>query len=1017
MIVKITLIIALTVTGVIGVISLLSEPQADITLTVTATSRQIVIRYTAPDTNTCTVEGSESNTYSPLVNDVNTSLFSGANLDSRAGSLGAGTVNRVFVLGTIPDMKGLISNLASDGKRYGLALQPATTHYIRVTCGSHTGVTSITTRNRPLGMTRSWERPMASAGVYAYPTLDESDRNQVLSDPVTGIRIRKLSNPNEDTTGGPISTPASGAPWTFAQSTINDGNGVSGYISAWPTDGGSSRLYFVTDSESRFLGSPHLYGGQLVGFNTGMFFPASNPQYGTNPTQLFYLVRDGTDGNGNAQVVRCQLPASGSSAYNASAASGADAPCTFANLTSSNSITSQLQAFDPMWDGVKFGNFANQVVQGNYLLFNALRGGQDSYGWVGAIDLSTTVPSVVGFAPLWLRGGSGALSFRWCAIHTAHPALGSNRMSFTAKAMYQSGLGAGPYITTVASAMNNSQMTITLASNTPTSPNPDTTLYSIAPGDEIKVNNEVMYVGSFISGTTWNLSGRGQAGSGAPVSHNIGETVLMQCRCHNPSDYSQVGPSWWDFLADPHGTNTTGTNLITQLANASTYSGHEGFANGRGIAETGYAAFIGPSMANNSVFTILDSPQFAGASKSASGNAWNKHSAASQQSNADQSQSPVWGLDSVAADTDPEISPTSMINVTGSLWKFANTNYTLKRKQLAMLAVVGAKPLLDISSPTTGDVISGLAGDNYKYCVANTTGECRASANAGDIYVNAPSLTSASNCFGFFNYSTTDKICIGHFPTIGASIVQIGIVEGDSNGKWFRALTDGLMPVKIMSIGSDSHQTPDGKWATIYNIAPSGKTSILLAKVPAWPGFDGISRNTFQQKTLSLPAMAGADNVIVEFGYDTNLYPTSRSEVGVAAANSNPYFFASETYNGVPCTNGCSISIPIIPDRIAYYRVRWRNGSTVISTSSIDVVSDTSAPIPPSPTPTPTVTPTPTPSPTVTPTPIPTPVPTPTPTPVPTPTPGLLCKPNQPLSSGCVCMTKVIGPPSKRRCK
>ena len=915
-------------------------------LTLAATSKQMMVSYTAPDTNVCTVEVSESPSYSPLVDDVNSSLFSGSNLDSRSGSLGMGATDRTFLVGTAPDMKGMISNLASDAKRYGRLLQPGTTYYVRVTCGATVATGSITTKNRPLGITRSFERPMASAGVYAYPTLDESNRNQTLSDPSTGIKLRKLTNPSEDTTGGQITTMASGAPWAFAQSTIHDSHNTSGYISAWPTEGGSSRLYFVTDTESRFLGSPHLFGGQLPGFNSGMFFPASNPHFGTDPTQLFYLAVDGTDGNGNAQVVKCQLPPSGDTVYDSSAASGASAPCTFSNLTSSNNITAQLVAFDPTFDPTKFNIGSNQVVQGNYLLFTALRGNQDSYGWIGAIDLTTTPATVVGFAPLWQRGGSGALSFRWCAIHTGHPALGAGaKMSFTAKSMYQSGVGMGPYTVTLNGAINDSQMTVTLSSNTPTSPFADTTLYAIAAGDEILVDSEVMYLGSFVSGTTWNIATRGTAGTHA-AAHNNGATVLMSCRCHNPNDFAQVGPSWWDFINDPHGTDTTGTYLITQLGNATQYSGHEGFANSRGIAETGYAAFIGPAMTNNTVFTISDSPDFAGANKTASGNSWQKHDAPPQQSNADSAQSLVWGLDSVALDADPELQQTSLTNITGSLWKFVNTNYTLHRKQLAMLALVGSHPLLDISSTAIGDVLTGAVGDNYKYCVANAVNECRTGSAVGDIYFNAPNVTGGATCYGAMSWGDTSKVCIGHVPAIGDTIVQIGIVENDLNGKWFRALSDGLMPPKIMNTSSDSHTTPDGRWATVFNYPPSGNYSILLAKAPPWPGYDGINRNTFIQRTVSLAGPAATVTALTEFGYDTNFYCTSRNEVCVSAQNNNPYFFASESYTRISCAGGiCTNTIPIIPDRTVYYRHKFYDGSgSLISTSGIFLLAEDSAP-------------------------------------------------------------------------
>src|ERR1035441_8407193 len=62
------------------------------------TSTQAILAYTAPDTNACSVEVSQSQSYLPLVHDVDPALFAGSNLDNRPEATGSG-VRRVFVAG------------------------------------------------------------------------------------------------------------------------------------------------------------------------------------------------------------------------------------------------------------------------------------------------------------------------------------------------------------------------------------------------------------------------------------------------------------------------------------------------------------------------------------------------------------------------------------------------------------------------------------------------------------------------------------------------------------------------------------------------------------------------------------------------------------------------------------------------------------------------------------------------------------------------------------------------------
>src|SRR3989442_9223077 len=110
------------------------------------TATQAILSYTAPDTNACTVEVSESAAYVPLSHDVDAALFAGSNLDNRAESYSQGR-DREFVVGKRRAEKG------SDGRWYSRALQTVTTHYYRITCGSDMQSGQFVTANIALGNT------------------------------------------------------------------------------------------------------------------------------------------------------------------------------------------------------------------------------------------------------------------------------------------------------------------------------------------------------------------------------------------------------------------------------------------------------------------------------------------------------------------------------------------------------------------------------------------------------------------------------------------------------------------------------------------------------------------------------------------------------------------------------------------------------------------------------------------------------------------------------------------------
>ena len=199
---------------------------------VEVTNTQAIIRYTAPDISACSMEVSESATYSPLVHDIDSSLFSGANLDSRVGNVANGT-ERVFVVGKRS------ADLASDGMRYSRALQQNTTHYYRITCGADAATGSFHTAHFAVGSTYNEPLPPDpdNPGQYSYPTIDWSQPT------------------NAATPGVTMST--SGATVTFSGSvpTTDLEAGDILFINSGPQAGQSRRVASRADSTHATLGT------------------------------------------------------------------------------------------------------------------------------------------------------------------------------------------------------------------------------------------------------------------------------------------------------------------------------------------------------------------------------------------------------------------------------------------------------------------------------------------------------------------------------------------------------------------------------------------------------------------------------------------------------------------------------------------------------------------------------------------------------------------------------------------
>ncbi len=287
----------------------------------------------------------------------------------------------------------------------------------------------------------------------------------------------------------------------------------------------------------------------------------------------------------------------------------------------------------------------------------------------------------------------------------------------------------------------------------------------------------------------------------------------------------------------------------------------------------------------------------------------------------------------------------------------------LNRKIQPTWAYCGMQPLIDASSAATGDVLSDAAVDSYKYCVARKPGECRAAAQAGDIYVNCPNAVKRDGgSYGCMWYSQNQDvpidICVGNMSAYLNSIVQVGFKKNDFTGALGRTLTKGLTRYKIIDPYWHGKALSDASWVMFRSMYTNGAwTDILLGKLPPYPPTDSVARWTFQPipVKLSPPRGLAVDNVVIQFGYAENggsglFYCTSRQEKCLATAATVPtvpFQFPSDGAGGVesgvsgaPCANGCTLAVPAISQRMLYYQVEYRDSSNrTVATGQVEVVA------------------------------------------------------------------------------
>lgn len=477
--------------------------------------------------------------------------------------------------------------------------------------------------------------------------------------------------------------------------------------------------------------------------------------------------------------------------------------------------------------------------------------------------------------------------------------------------------------------------------------------------------------------------------SSAPT--NITTPVKLAELCQARGDNFTLSLSsiqWaWNFTADPHGVNAGGKWIIGQYpydhealdvnmtAGGSPSFDTKAVFGTTAPANSGYAILDGPGYGSPTKYGTLG-PKFAGA---VGVSAFNE--AAQEHLSHPQHTAPIneqkWFMDSRPS-TSVNIQQANLVS--GQLYKTAylssdgdnlgdpagSGGVVAARKLQPSVLYCGVQPMIDVSSPTLGNVLATDNSTAYQACAVRRNGECRVGSVKGEVYYNCPFANprlAYSQTYGCNNnprgeWGLVNDQCISNTGAYLNGIAQIGYAPAgnDLKGANGRTLSHGLIRYHLNNVNESVQTTPDGMWLLFPAYYFGGNEfQILSAKMLPFPVMDSLDRSTFLAMNVQLtpPTGIGVDNAIVRFGYAENggshqFFCTSRHESCYANSNTLPtipFSFPTDGSDGtlvgltgMPCASGCTVAIPALSQRILYYQVLYRDSHNQVIAQGVKQV-------------------------------------------------------------------------------
>jgi hypothetical protein len=444
------------------------------------------------------------------------------------------------------------------------------------------------------------------------------------------------------------------------------------------------------------------------------------------------------------------------------------------------------------------------------------------------------------------------------------------------------------------------------------------------------------------SGNTWTLQRR-VGESGRMRQHPAGTMLIAYPPTCTLGKIYPCGTSvaYWQFLQDPFGRNAERSTIIRNGGDPPTGHGslkpglevfsvaNEGCPQVDGEGYSCYGFRRGPfaEIFRQPFSLISNNPTFRDRLGLGSPNAVDSHPTVPLLSQLENVRQKNWFLDARPVLGDGNFSGSRQSparRLSGDLYRFRRNQISrLRRQQLPTMAFCGHNPLQDISGP--GSVIDGTDRTRFSYCIAEKDGECQTDSEAGDAYVNCPQMSRPHCQYSGVGSANSDlrDICLGDNGAYNQAVIQVGVDSSNLSGSSGRILTYALSRYRFIDPFWNVKLTPDGQWMLIRVPWIEGKRAeVLAARVPPMP--EEEAPVTEMSVAVTPPESLNATQVAVEFGYTPQFYCTSRQEACVRAAHGGSgYSFASLPWQPQACTGSCEMTLPVVPNRVIYWRARY----------------------------------------------------------------------------------------------